>query len=296
MQNADGALRGGGYNNKRLNECYMHYKEFVKLYEHLYDNKIIEKSTILMLYNWGEPLLNKDYVQIIEFLAEKGQRFSISTNASKVELVHKKSAYKNCDSFTFSMSGFSQESYNRIHGFSFEKIKKNILELNKNIKENGFCGDGSISFHVYKFNKCEIQEAKKFADSLQLRFNPYYPYFNGNSMMQAYLENTMQKNKKDLAEEELYLSHVKDIISARPENYECCIKDIITINSEGILTLCCASDDACSNFKWGSAYNIKSFEQMKKKREEMLVSDTCAKCRQLGMDYWIDKNPSYEIK
>lgn len=272
---------------------YMSYETFVKVYEHLYQNRIIEKNTEIMLFSWGEPFLNKDYVGIVEYLAEKEQTFSVSTNASKVQLMKKKDAYKNCCIFIFSMPGFSQASYDRIHGFNFEQIKKNIEKISTNLWESGFKGTGLLSFHVYKFNTLEIEDAEQFAHSLKLEFNPYYPYFNGNSMTELYLEGKMQDEIREMAEQELYLSHVKELLGKRPENYRCFLENILSIDCDGNLVLCCASDDGCTDYMWESIFEISSFEQMKARRQEMLSCDSCKKCRLLGIDYWMGKNPSY---
>lgn len=272
---------------------YMSYSKFVELYEHLYQNGIIAKYTEIMLYSWGEPFLNKDYIQIIEYLAEQGQKFSVSTNASTLQLASRENTYKSCSLFIFSMSGFSQESYDHIHGFSFEKIVDNIRKLNKNIREKGFEGEASISYHVYKFNKHEIEQAEKFSRLLNLKFHPYYPYFNGNSMMAEWLEDRMQQDIKKDAEQELYLSHVKELLYRRPKDYHCFLENIISIDCDGNLVLCCASDVKCINYLWGSVFEIDSYEEMLKKRQEMLASNSCKKCRELGMDYWIENNPRY---
>lgn len=272
---------------------YMPYDSFVKLYEHLYNNGIIEKHTEIMLYSWGEPLLNKDYVNIIEFLAKQEQKFSVSTNASNVQLVKRKDAYKNCRVFIFSMPGFSQESYNHIHGLSFEKINRNIREITDNLWECGFAGDGRISFHVYQFNTHEIEIAEKFAKSLNLNFCPYFPYFNGNSMAEAYLEDRLPEKMKREAEQELYLSHVKELIKKRPSNYRCFLENIISINCGGDLVLCCTSDTDCADYMQGSVFDITSFSEMKNKRKQMLACNSCVKCRMLGIDYWMGNNPAY---
>lgn len=284
--------KNGTQNNSTMQ--YMQYKEFVKLYLHLYQKGIIEKRTEVMLYSWGEPLINPDYVKIIEFLAKEKQLFSVSTNASYVQLVKKEDAYKHCCSFVFSLSGYSQESYDRIHGFRFEKIKKNIALIYKNMLEHGFAGDGSISFHVYRFNYGEIDNAKKFSDSMGLRFNPYYPYFNGHSLMEAYLENRMDRAIVQKAEEELYLDHVKELLNERPNDFRCSLARIITINWNGNLTLCCGADAGLKDFEWESVFQISSYEQMHEKREQMLQCQSCRKCRMLGIDYWLDNNPSFE--
>lgn len=288
----------GRRNSNHQTVCmhYMTYDEFVGLYQHLYQSKIIEKSTEIMLYSWGEPLLNKDYVSIVEYLAEQSQRFSVSTNASRVQILNRDDAYRNCCSFIFSMPGFSQESYDRIHGFSFKQIKKNIEAICENLREKGFMGVGSLSFHVYRFNTHEIEAAREFAESLELRFNPYYPYFNGNSMTAAYLEGKLEREVLKDAEEELYLTHVSELLSRRPADYRCFLENIISIDDRGNLVLCCASDADCTDYKWDSIFGISSLAEMKRKRREMLKSDSCNKCRRLGIDFWMGNNPAYILR
>lgn len=278
---------------KQISRQYMSIDEFKHLYEHLYGKGFIEKSTEIMLYSWGEPFQNKDYVKIIEYLSQQRQIFSVSTNASMVRLVHKGNSYETCKSFAFSMPGFSQDSYDRIHGFSFDKAKENIAMITENIRAEGFSGDGNISYHVYKFSKNEIPEAKKFAELLDLRFNAYYPYFNGNSMMEKYLEGGLSKEDCLESEQELFLSHVAELLKERPKNFRCILSDVISVDSDGNLVLCCASDEAVSEYNWGSIYDIETYEQLRKKREQMLVCSSCQKCRKLGIDYWMAHNPSY---
>lgn len=272
---------------------YMPYGTFMKVYGHLYQHKMIDTNTEIMLYSWGEPFLNPDYIKIIEYLSEKNQTFAVSTNASKVQLTEKKNVYKNCDIFIFSMSGFSQESYNHIHGFAFEQVKKNITEINRNLRESGFHGTGLLSYHVYKFNTHEIEDAEQFANTLNLKFDPYYPYFNGNSMTELYLEGKMEDALKKEAEQELFLSHVKGLLQKRPSNYHCFLENILSIDCYGNLVLCCASDDGCADYVWTSVFEIDTLEQMKEKRQEMLRCGSCSKCRSLGIDYWMQYNPSY---
>ena len=48
---------------------FMSYDFFKRLYDHLIEEPIIMHDKEIMLYSWGEPLLNPDYVRIIEYLA-----------------------------------------------------------------------------------------------------------------------------------------------------------------------------------------------------------------------------------
>lgn len=275
---------------------YMNYEEFTKLYNHMISSGMIIKNTEIMLYSWGEPFLNKDYLKIIDYLSEEQQKFSVSTNASVIKLTNNDFSYKNCCTFVVSMPGFSQESYDKIHGFCFERMKQNIVRLVNNVRSAGFGGDLLLSYHVYKFNRHEINAAKRFAEDLGMRFNPYYPYFNGNSMTEAYLENRLSTSMLEEAKEHLFLDHVKDLISRRPDNYRCFLENIISIDYKGRLVLCCASDPQVSDYYWGSIMEIHSLKELQEKRRQMLKCSSCNKCRKLGIDYWMERNPAFEIE
>lgn len=280
-------------NGEFIEKKYMSFDFFQKIYNFWSSNEIIIPDTEIMLFNWGEPLLNPDYNKIIEFLADKHQCYSVSTNASVVKYVEQKNAYEKCRSFVISMPRFSQQSYNRIHRFDFEKIKVNIKELVKEIKGKGFRGKPFIAYHVYQFNKNEITLADDFAKSIGAELHPYYAYFNGNSMMTKYLENTMELNVRKEAEEELVLSHVSDLIKQRPKNYRCFLEDVLCVDSYGKLSLCCASDleDRC--FGWGSIFDYTSIDKLREYRKEMINSASCQQCRELGIDYWLENSPNF---
>lgn len=269
---------------------YMSYELFIKVYEHLYQNQIIEKFTEITLYNWGEPFLNPDYLKIIEYLSQKEHPFSVSTNASVLQYANNPNAYKYCTSFIFSMPGFSQSSYDKIHGFNFTKIKQNIINLNNNINSCGFVGNGIIAYHVYHFNLHEISMANEFANSLNYTFNPYYAYFNGNSMMETYLKGNMEDTMLKEAQSEIFLAHVPDFISKASSDTHCFFEHQLAIDCDGNLVLCCAADSACNNYTWGNICEINSFEILKEKRQLMLKCDTCNKCRKLGISHWIIGN------
>lgn len=271
---------------------YMVYDRFVQIYEYLISNSIIIPNTEIMLYSWGEPLLNPDYIRIIDFLAEKRQKFSVSTNASIAPMADKADAYRECTAFTFSMPGFSQQSYDRIHQLSFEKVKENIKRIADNIYSHGFQGDGSLSWHVYKFNMHEMEAAREFAEFLNLRFNAYYPYFNGLSLTQKYLEGHLADEKDDI-KSDFYFGHVEGLLKQRPEEYECFLNKIISIDYKGSLVLCCASDDECKDYDWGPVTQVEDLDKLWTLRRQMLQSDTCRMCRKLHFDYWVSMNPEY---
>lgn len=273
-------------------EEYMQYDLFVQIYEYLISKTMIVPETEIMLYSWGEPLLNPDYIRIVEFLAEKRQTFSVSTNASIAPIAEKADAYRDCTAFTFSLPGFSQQSYDRIHQLSFERVKENIKRIVDNIYSHGFHGDSSLSWHVYRFNMHEMEAAHEFAKSLNLRFHAYYPYFNGLSLTEKYLEGHLVDEKDDI-KRDFFFDHVDGLLKQRPEEYECFLNKIISIDYKGRLVLCCASDDECRDYVWESVTSVESVDDLWALRGQMLQSDTCKLCRRLHFDYWVGMNPKF---
>lgn len=270
-------------------QAFMDFTSFKKLYNHLYKTRIIEKSTMISLYNWGEPMLNKNYPEIISFLSEQRHPYRVSTNASAVQLLDDREAYRYCDLINFSMPGFSQESYNRIHGFSFEKIKENIIKIVDNVKACGFEGNAVITFHVYKFNISEIEKAKEFADKYEMAFFPKYAYLNGGSMLLDFFED---KPGLEDAEEDMFLSFAKPLASRRKQDYQCRNKDTLTLDWDGSILTCCCDDVN----RWGSIFNIHSFYELCQLRKKILNCDFCQKCRHYGIDYWLGNQPKVDIE
>lgn len=267
--------------------------QFQQICRHLRDIGLIYPSSEILLYDWGEPFLNPDFLKIVAFLAKEGQTFSLSTNASVVKLAEGKELYKTCKTVIFSMPGFSQASYDRIHGFSFAKIKENIRTLIKNMREQGFVGEGVLSYHVYQFNQGEVCQAEAFARSLGLTFAPIYAYFASYGLTRQYLKGILPQALRSEAEKALYLSHVADLIGERPDGFRCQVADMLSLTAEGQVKLCCCSDDTAEHYLWGSVFALGSMDDWKQLRKEMLNCESCRECRTLGVDYWFFNNPPY---
>ena len=121
----------------RKQGSFIGVNDFEQAIRYLLDNNIIGHHTLISLYQWGEPLLHPRIKDIIEILLDHDLCYSFSTNASFPVYLNAREL-KNLSQAIISMSGFSQQSYDRIHGFNFEKIKLNIVNLIDRYSENGF--------------------------------------------------------------------------------------------------------------------------------------------------------------
>lgn len=273
---------------------YMKFLDFKRIYDHLKEIGLLHHYNEIMLYSWGEPFLNPEYEQIVSFLYENNQVFSLSTNASAPKLLKGyTNYYQKCKTIVFSMPGFSQASYDKIHGFKFEIIKQNIKNLLENLRNHGFNGEAILSFHIYKFNKNELEDALLFANELKMIVKPIYAYFASSSLTKSYLSGKLDTDIEKDAEKELFLGHVPELIEKRPYDYQCCLANVISIHWDGKLELCCLVDDNEKEFIWKNIHEINSLENWYLYRNKMLKSDTCYTCRKLGIDYWMLNNPVY---
>ncbi|MFC2067695.1 radical SAM protein [Chloroflexota bacterium] len=155
--------------NKSLNEIiypsqFIKVDDFENAINYLLDNGFIcSGESRIDLYSWGEPMLHPELGKILNILSKNNINYGISTNASKVVDLNRDILTNLCE-LKFSMPGFSQSSYDRIHGFNFKKILKNIEALVNNIKKEGSISKFTMSYHLYQFNIGEIKAAVEFCE------------------------------------------------------------------------------------------------------------------------------------
>lgn len=285
-----------GYNNRKHNfKCiensYMSLEMFKKNYRHLYEKGIISKESHLGLYNWKESFINPHIMDILNYCSQEDQKYSLSTNGSIVRYAKDKNTYLKCEQIVFSMPGFSQKSYDRIHGFSFAAIKKNIIELKEDMIAHGFSGKIMISAHVYKFSEMELEDLIKWAKKEGITVNAYHPYLAGNSLAFDYFEDKLEKKFKEDIRKDLFVEWNKKINLKNVCDFDNPLCHQLTIDEEGNITLCCVADEFCNQFDvWGKIEDLKSYEDYIELKKRMLESKTCEQCKKYAIAYRICNN------
>ena len=121
----------------------------------------------VQLYSWGEPLLNKSFVEMIRYASQKPYKIrsvtSVNLNAITDEQI-KGLLNSNLDALHLSIDGTTQEVYEkyRIGGnleMVFSNLKKLITEKNASKSNTKVIWD----FIVMKQNEHQVEEAKKMA-------------------------------------------------------------------------------------------------------------------------------------
>lgn len=261
-------------------------EKFEETLRYLLDNHIINHQTLISLYQWGEPSLHPRIKEIVAILLDHDLFYTISTNASHPVYFNARELEKLAQCI-ISMSGFSQLSYDRIHGFNFEKIKSNIVNMINHYSDNGFIRNKFyIAYHLYQFNIWEVFSAKQFAESQKIPISYSAAYFNGYAMFRDYFTDKMPYETLKDACSELITYHYGSFLKNKPANYVCPQLDFLSINENCEVVLCCGIDRNSQDYSLGKIFDM-SLEEIKQKKSDRPV---CAECDRLGLNY-LNHNP-----
>ncbi len=250
-------------------------------------NKGLVRSgeSFINVYNWGEPLLHPQFYDIASYLRDKKLFLQISTNGSIV--IEKKVPLDHVNFILISMPGFSQDSYDKVHGFSFKKIIQNITLSVKNAQESG-CSPSSIYLYVheYKHNKNEIQSVKEFSESLGISFTTQKAFFNCFAYTKQYVQNTLPKHILKQAQEELFLPDREHFIqpeTVTASRHMCTQWQSLALSHRGRPSVCCTTDlesEAYELFDFKDHPHI-SYEEINEIRKN---HHFCQLCRAMGLN------------
>lgn len=244
---------------------------FHKILKHLKAHNFLNDGTQLHLFNWFEPLLHPEFTSIIKTATQENCLIGLSTNANVLPKLSNDFDASRVALLVFSMCGFSQQSYDKIHQFDFERIKHNVEQIVKDFRSHGCVGEIYISFHLYQFNIHELQAAYEWARQLHINIQPAFAYINDGARL---LQFCKQKLPMD------YLTNVsKDLfMGIRTKEFHpvttCSFMDDITINVDGQCELCCALDENI-----GDVFDMTP-EKLSHLHHE---SQTCKECMALGV-------------
>lgn len=134
----------------------------------------IPKNRFIGLYNYGEPFLNQNIIEMIEYAKTKGHFIEISSNFNlrEKDYFFQRIVDSKLDRLILSIDGNSQETYQKYRiGGNFNLVMKNLKTIVKLKKENHSLYPKIIwRFMVHKYNEHEVKKAQKRAKKLGIDF------------------------------------------------------------------------------------------------------------------------------
>lgn len=142
-----------------------------ELLEKILDKIVTENpdATVCAYVN-SEPMLHPDIAAVIRSIKGRGLHCEIATNANVIRDIEGIFG-AGPDLFTMSLSGWTQQVYERAHaGGDVDAVKNNIYAVNQVRRAMNYQGFVGISYHFYRDNMGPDQwgELKQFAKNLGL--------------------------------------------------------------------------------------------------------------------------------
>lgn len=139
----------------------------------------------LQVYNWGEPLLNKDLIKVIEYAKQKNIYVMLSTNATAMTPAYNQRLIgSGIDYVMVAIDGGSEATYSRYRiGGNYSKVLANVkdlLEQRESRKlEKPFV---EWQFIVFRHNEHELEATESMAYTMGInKFTPLPAYVEDSS-------------------------------------------------------------------------------------------------------------------
>ncbi len=258
---------------------FVDFDDFKRAIFYLRDNGFIGLNTQIALYNWGEPFLHSKFKEIMKFLNTENIKTVLSTNCSKAVLFEEDGILSNVQQIILSMPGFSQRSYDRIHGFNFKNILRNVLVMTRNFRSVGFKDRFILAFHIYQFNLNDILPAKEFAEQYQIQFMPSLANLNDMERQIQYLNNELEYDDLKQMTQDLFCFHLTDEAIAEnrkqvPSDFVCPQYSLLNIDDDCNVITCCGD-----NTRMDKVINVKADEV----NDWRMNSRACTVCLKAGL-------------
>jgi len=262
---------------------------FERILERLTKLQLMDNSSEVGLYNWGEPFLHPRLGELLEIANRFRISYTFSTNASKVPVIDG-SFVKGLKMIIFSMPGFSQASYDRIHGFSFSKICTNIQTIVDQSRSAGYKGAFRVHYHVYQFNLSEIPRAEEFCRQLGIDLQLHYAILNHWDHLWAYVNNELSYSMLKEVSQDLFSFRLRDLVPDTTESYRCPQYDLLPIDEAGNVLLCCQVPPgrkyAAGNILQDDIEAILHFREH---------NNVCSKCVATGMARYLNSSLDFPV-
>ena len=118
------------------------------------------------LCNWGEPFLNPDLPQMIEYAKQFNVVVGLSTNLNYLpDAAAEKAINAGIDIVVISIDGLTQETYSKYRqGGDIQKVFSNIEKLNYYKNKADKKTLLIWQFLINKYNEAELESARESAD------------------------------------------------------------------------------------------------------------------------------------
>src|ERR1044071_1393537 len=256
-------------------------------------DQLSKDLTYLVFYFQGEPYLNPEFLNMVQYATGKGIYTATSTNAHYLTDANaKKTVESGLDRLIISIDGTTQDVYQQYRvGGKLDKViegARNIVKWKKEL--NSKKPFVFFQFLVVKHNESQIEDVKQLAKEIgvdQVRFKTaqVYDYENDPNHLIPTIEKYSRYRKNKQGEMEF-----KNAL----QNHCWRLWHATVISWDGLVVPCCFDKDAqhtLGDLKGKSFKEVWHNDKYKRFREQVLMGrkniDICANCSE-GTRVWGD--------
>lgn len=243
------------------------------------------------LYNWTEPLLHPNLPDLVHEVKSRNLVCALSSNLNvlpdPVVLLA-----ENPDWFRISLSGFTQAVYKIGHREgNIENVKRNMARLAKAKTATSATTQIQVFYHRYLHNHAEIAPMEAFAKSLGFEFATCLAQmFPVEKLIDISEGRATPEDQQILAHLALPLDRALAETSREQKSSCSLLEEIITLDVNGNVMLCCGSSMASSNVI--AKFLDFPLEELQRQRRQKTL---CRSCLKLGIpDYFNATSPQLE--
>jgi MoaA/NifB/PqqE/SkfB family radical SAM enzyme len=262
--------------------------------------KILQKASseceidFIGLFNWTEPLIHPKLPELVE-IAQSYAPCHLSSNLNLSKTDYEALLEKNPRYFRISLSGFNQSVYSKTHrGGNVEIVKKNMAKLSEAAAKVKGKTKIEVHYHRYLGNADDELLMKEYSEALGFEFRPIWAYLMPIEKVLQYVNDPASLSSQDQElVKMLALPPEREVIeTSQSVRADHCLllEDQITINSQGVVQLCCALFDEIlySIYK----FTDRTFDEIQDKKRKM---DICQECMSHGIHNLAQYNsPQYD--
>jgi len=259
---------------------FMEVDAFEKLLGYLQRQNGFPEHKVLALYNWGEPFLHPHLNELLYIADSFGLKVNLSSNFLHLPNLTTKS-FKIINGVTFSLSGFSQESYGRIHGGQLAKVLDNFDIFSAQVEANGCKWMPLVHWHRYRFNEREMSLAKNYFAQRRTNFVSSVAHFNDlQRTIDFFVNKNITGNEYVSITSDLFTDFMEDSFNkCAGSDFICPQWNTLVFNERCEHLLCCGWSDKVPGYVLGSLYDfdLATIYEIKKR------SSLCKQCIQSGI-------------
>ncbi len=218
---------------------FMQLDDYKKIIDQLYRDLLLVR-----LYNWGEPLLNKNLQAMIGYARRRRTAVTVSTNLNTLDADQAEALLKaGLQKIFVSCDGLSEKTYTAYHaGGDFRRVMDNIALLAALKRRLDGCGTRIIwLFHVFRHNEHEVADALRKARELGVEIRVNMMRTDMGQEIFETAEQAIERDRDWIPEDPRYCAFDLETKQAKKKKNFCALpwKETV-VNWDGAVLPCCS--------------------------------------------------------